>query len=547
MRDPRRCGARRGTRLRACLILPALLLWGCGKRPAPPAPPAPAAAAVPEPAPHPIPEPAPPAHEPPPEPPPEEPTGERGWRYGDDLSDFIRRGPKGMEAMCGQCHAVPPPGAIVKAEWARIFLDMNRYMMQAGTPADPREIGTIQEYYIAEAPVDFRRLPLSADPGRLEFRHAKLGGRKRDVAKIANVRIADLDGDSKNEILVCDVWANDVSLFRRGPGGWTDQVLAACDGPARATPFDADGDGDADIAVAVLGAMQDNDEAIGSVLLLVNDGGKGWERRVLAKGLQRVADVQPADFDRDGDLDLAVAAFGGLRKGSIGWLRNGGATWDYVKIADRTGAIHVPVADFDADGRPDFAALVAQDDETVTLYMNREAGFEAKRIFAAGNPLFGCSGMEVVDLDRDGDVDVLFTNGDALSDPCMMPWPYHGVQWLENTGKLEFRYHDIGRCYGSFRATAADLDRDGDLDVAVAVMFGMWADARETGLLWFENDGRMNFSRHDVPAPRRFITMDAGDLDGDGTPELVTGQMDFFSSASAEGEELLLWTVTERK
>ena len=38
---------------------------------------------------------------------------------------------------------------------------------------------------------------------------------------------------------------------------------------------------------------------------------------VLLDGLGRVADVQPADFDRDGDLDLVVAEFGWRETGRL--------------------------------------------------------------------------------------------------------------------------------------------------------------------------------------------------------------------------------------
>ena len=79
-----------------------------------------------------------------------------------------------------------------------------------------------------------------------------------------------------------------------------------------------------------------------------------------------------------------------------------------------------------------------------------------------------------------------------------------------------------------------------------AVLFGMWADEKQAGLLWYENDGKMAFTRHDVPSTSHLVTLAAGDLDGDGTPELVTGRMTFASS-SVRGDGLLKWGVTKRK
>ena len=482
----------------------------------------------------------------PPEPPPENSAAVRGWRYGDDLTSFIEKGPPGLQATCGKCHVTPAPDVIVAGEWPRILGDMKRMRMLAGMPPDEIVVEGISDYYMKSAPSELKRLPLSLGTGGLEFRKEKLGSEKRQDAKVANVNVADVDGDGKPEVLVCDSGTNTVSIIRRSASGWTEEVVASCAAPGHTAVFDSDKDGDPDIAIAGVGKMQSTDNPIGYVLLLVNNGAKGWEKREIATAQPRVTDVEPADVDGDGDQDLIVGAFGWRKNGYIGWLRNDGATWELVKIADRTGTIHVPVADLDADGRPDFVAIVAQEAETVTAYMNKGGKFEAKILFEAGNPLFGSSGLELADLDRDGDIDMLFTNGDALSDPCAMPWPYHGVQWLENRGKLDFAYHDIGRCYGPFRAVAADLDGDGDTDVAVAMLFGMWDDNSGTGLLWYENDGKMSFTRHDVPGPTGLITLAVGNLDGDGTPELVTGRMVFLSSTKNE-DALLKWSISKKK
>lgn len=133
-----------------------------------------------------------------------------------------------------------------------------------------------------------------------------------------------------------------------------------------------------------------------------------------------MADVQAADFDGDGDLDLVVAAFGWREVGSILLLENRTRDWaapTFVprRIDPRVGAIHVPVADLDRDGRPDFVALISQHHETIVAFLNAGGGrFRPQVIYAAPHPGWGSSGIHLVDMDRDGDLDVLLAHGDML-------------------------------------------------------------------------------------------------------------------------------------
>ncbi|MCE9581813.1 MAG: FG-GAP-like repeat-containing protein [Planctomycetes bacterium] len=501
--------------------------------------------------PPPVPVDPPPVEPPPVEPHPPLPAGNPGpgWRFGDNWIEAFHTAPAGLAATCERCHAIPAPTILPSKEWRRIMGDMNRLMHMDNKPADPRAMEEILSWYEKHAPSEFEKLPAAPDAGALEFRKESVGMAHGTEPRVANVNIADLDGDGKLETVVCDGGSNSVSLLKRTGKGWEEQILAVCTAPGHSAVVDADGDGDLDVVVAGLGNLMPTDEATGTILLLENNGAKGWTRREIATGLPRVADAEPADVDGDGDMDFIVGAFGWRKTGFIGWLRNdGGGQYTIAKLTDRTGPIHVPVADLDGDGRADFLALVAQESESIFAYMNKGGGtFEAKPIFEAKNPLFGSSGIQIVDLDRDGDLDVLYSNGDALDDPTAEPKPYHGVQWLENKGELKFEVHDIGRCYGAYRAIAVDLDGDGDLDVAVAVLFGKWADTHASGLLWYENDGARNFKRHDVAsAPSHIITLAAGDLDGDGIPELVSGRMVVAGQAS-QGEGLLVWKITRPK
>jgi hypothetical protein len=156
--------------------------------------------------------------------------------------------------------------------------------------------------------------------------------------------------------------------------------------------------------------------------------------------------------------------------------------------------------------------------------MNRGQGnFEQSLLGRAPHPMYGFTGMSLADLDGDGDTDILMSNGDAL-DTQPDPKPYHGVQWLENRGKLQFQFHDIGRFYGAAVAAAGDLDGDGDLDVVAGSWLNFWDDPKRQSLVWFENDGDKGFTRRGILSrPTGIVALELEDVTGDDRIDVVAG------------------------
>ena len=289
--------------------------------------------------------------------------------------------------------------------------------------------------------------------------------------------------------------------------------------------------------VANLGSFLPLDHNLGSVEWLRQTAPGVFERITLFDGLGRVADVQPADIDGDGDIDLVVGEFGWRATGHVLVLEN--VATDRTRpeflahyVDSRSGAIHVPVVDLDGDGRLDIVALLAQEHEAVVAYLNRGEGrFDLRELYRAPHPGWGSSGMQLVDLDQDGDLDVILTNGDMLDDGRFKPW--HGIRWLENTGELEFEPHLLATMYGVHRAEAADMDQDGDLDI-VAGAFTAWeagktqTDAFDrvnvVGLLWLEQTAPRVFRRRNLEVGSgHHPTLATGDFNLDGHVDVALG------------------------
>jgi len=361
---------------------------------------------------------------------------------------------------------------------------------------------------------------------------------------IAHIQPVDLDDDGLLDVVLCDDRGNFVSWIQQKPAGTYSETVLAEDliAPSHVQVFDFDLDGDKDLMVGVLGQLFPNNDKIGSVVILENDGAFNFTKRIVAEKIARVSDVRAGDLDGDGDMDLAVAQFG-YDDGETRWIENLG-NWQFEShiLQYLSGPINVELTDIDADNDLDIISLVSQEWEEIYCFVNQGNGeFQPKLLYGSSNQDYGSSGIALSDLDQDGDQDILYTNGDAFDYIPPQGRPWHGVQWLENKGNLDFEFHRITSFTGATNVRPADIDNDGDLDLFAVSAFNIWDNPESYSMIWLQNDGQMNFTKHNISKnPTHLLTCEPGDFNNDGLMDVVTGGMHTYPPFDRLGR-ITLW------
>lgn len=275
-----------------------------------------------------------------------------------------------------------------------------------------------------------------------------------------------------------------------------------------------------------------------------------WVNVTLAKGEEAAApeDVAVADLNGDGYLDIVAAC----ELAHLIYFQNPGrdirtATWKRVippATAKRGSFIRVFFADLAGDGRP----------EVVTPNKGAQAPSATQPPSAiswfeiTGDPLDGRNWVEhelarvvwpinshPVDLDRDGDVDVIggsvaerriiwFENGAGGPRGTFRERPLRvaGTS-LTGTARPPARREDAGALVSGFHMDFVDLSGDGRLDIVTFEFTRLVG----RSVVWLEQppqpDGEWKLHPIGDYAPDEVVGLLAADINGDGRPDVMTG------------------------
>lgn len=257
---------------------------------------------------------------------------------------------------------------------------------------------------------------------------------------------------------------------------------------------DYDGDGRLDIYISNWGAFLTDPPAVfpGANQLFRNLGGMVFEDVTLSSGLGTLGrdsfTAIFADLDEDGDPDLQIS----IDHTSDEYFRNDGGT--FVNDTASVNTTHIgndmgaTCADFDADGDLDcYATNITDPSEIKTfgttqgnvLYENRliPDGTFSYIDSALSAGVFDTAwgwGTEAVDVDNDGDIDIIAVTGfdefilefSGASHPLYQTPSY--LYLNDGTGSFTLETGtDLDMTDDSRALAAFDYDRDGDLDLLI--------------------------------------------------------------------------------
>ena len=332
-----------------------------------------------------------------------------------------------------------------------------------------------------------------------------------DAMNAWRVFATDLDGDGHQDIFHISSNDNKLAWYKNtdGLGNFGEQQIIDLNItlPRDAFAADIDGDGDKDIVL-----ISSNPEYVKKLAWYENTDGLGSfaEAQIISIDDFSFENINPADIDGDGDVDIVSSTFEKLV-----WFENLDGLGNFsprIILLDEEDMFRIdhnfPI-DMDDDGDMDVISAGYHDNIEWFENLDGLGNFGEPQLITIGN-LVKLKDIHAADLDGDGDIDVLSASRDDDK-----------IAWYENLdGQGTFGEQKIisETADYAFSVYTADIDNDGDQDVLAA----SWG---EDKIVWYENlEGTGNFGEENLIAPDIEFPTDflAVDLNGDNKIDVVS-------------------------
>jgi len=313
---------------------------------------------------------------------------------------------------------------------------------------------------------------------------------------------ADLNGDGKLDLVVSAFDGPIAVLLGNGDGTFGTPIRpgGVLNAAVAAVVADFDGDGRPDIAVADYGEIATH--------IYLNGGGGAFTEAPPLHDDGNPTSLAVGDVNKDGRPDLITGSDGQFTQITVAFNEGGGTFGQPFTYGVGAPVRCVRVADLNGDGWPDIVALGPGPAIIIKYGAGPGSFFAPTSIPLPANGSGGVGGLAIADMNGDGQPDIVAATsaGDAV---------------LLSTGGGAFRTLGPFRTgFDPVNVLADDVNGDGNPDVVTSDSID--PSSALSGL--FTSLGRGDGSLRSIsiiPVGSNPLGVAAGDLDGDGRPDLA--------------------------